>query len=161
MRSPALLPPHTTNPVHLGLAGSVLAPPGTNDGAEASAEATKWHWKMGESMRLQANASPDPSHGRLMDTRCTLTRSFSELVDPDTVVLEDRLRDAAREMAESPEVAIIKHESGELLNPIQPPSFFTLQSDLRNSDLSDVTQVAHHHFENGLCKRGCCSIRWT
>ena len=42
------------------------------------------------------------------------------LVDSDTVVPEDCLRDAAREMAESPEVAIIQHESGELLlNPIR------------------------------------------
>ena len=35
------------------------------------------------------------------------------LVDSDTIVPEDCLRDAAREMAESPEVAIIQHESGE------------------------------------------------
>ena len=35
------------------------------------------------------------------------------LVDSDTVVPEDCLRDAAREMAESPEVAVIQHESGE------------------------------------------------
>jgi cellulose synthase/poly-beta-1,6-N-acetylglucosamine synthase-like glycosyltransferase len=35
------------------------------------------------------------------------------LVDSDTVVPEDCLRDAAREMAESPEVAIIQHVSGE------------------------------------------------
>ncbi|KAG9312748.1 glycosyl transferase family group 2-domain-containing protein [Chiua virens] len=47
------------------------------------------------------------------------------LVDADTVVPEDCLRDAARELAESPEVAIIQHES-------------------------DVMQVAHHYFENGI-----------
>jgi cellulose synthase/poly-beta-1,6-N-acetylglucosamine synthase-like glycosyltransferase len=35
------------------------------------------------------------------------------LVDSDTVVPEDCLRDAARELAESPEVAIIQLESGE------------------------------------------------
>ena len=35
------------------------------------------------------------------------------LVDSDTVVPEDCLRDAAREMVESPEVAVIQHESGE------------------------------------------------
>lgn len=35
------------------------------------------------------------------------------IVDSDTVVPEDCLRDAARELAESPEVAIIQHESGE------------------------------------------------
>ncbi len=34
------------------------------------------------------------------------------LVDSDTVVPEDCLRDAAREMYECPEVAIIQHESG-------------------------------------------------
>lgn len=47
------------------------------------------------------------------------------LVDSDTVVPEDCLRDAAREFAECPEVAIIQHES-------------------------DVMQVAHHYFENGV-----------
>ncbi|KAH7922287.1 hypothetical protein BV22DRAFT_1037622 [Leucogyrophana mollusca] len=47
------------------------------------------------------------------------------LVDSDTIVPEDCLRDAARELAESPEVAIIQHES-------------------------DVMQVAHHYFENGI-----------
>lgn len=34
------------------------------------------------------------------------------MVDADTVVPEDCLRDAARELAESPEVAIIQHNSG-------------------------------------------------
>lgn len=34
------------------------------------------------------------------------------LVDADTVVPEDCLRDAARELAESPEVAIVQHDSG-------------------------------------------------
>jgi hypothetical protein len=34
------------------------------------------------------------------------------LVDSDTVVPEDCLRDAAREMYECPDVAIIQHESG-------------------------------------------------
>ncbi|KAI0074905.1 hypothetical protein K474DRAFT_1709473 [Panus rudis PR-1116 ss-1] len=47
------------------------------------------------------------------------------IVDADTLVPEDCLRDAARELAESPEVAIIQHES-------------------------DVMQVAHHYFENGI-----------
>ncbi|KAH8096816.1 glycosyl transferase family group 2-domain-containing protein [Cristinia sonorae] len=47
------------------------------------------------------------------------------IVDSDTVVPEDCLRDAAREMAECPTVAIIQHES-------------------------DVMQVAHHYFENGI-----------
>ncbi|KAI0288324.1 glycosyl transferase family group 2-domain-containing protein [Russula brevipes] len=47
------------------------------------------------------------------------------LVDSDTVVPEDCLRDAARELAECPTVAIIQHES-------------------------DVMQVVHHYFENGI-----------
>ncbi|KAG2365953.1 glycosyl transferase family group 2-domain-containing protein [Suillus spraguei] len=47
------------------------------------------------------------------------------LVDSDTIVPEDCFRDAARELAESPEVAIIQHES-------------------------DVMQVANHYFENGI-----------
>jgi cellulose synthase/poly-beta-1,6-N-acetylglucosamine synthase-like glycosyltransferase len=47
------------------------------------------------------------------------------IVDSDTIVPQDCFRDAARELAESPEVAIIQHES-------------------------DVMQVAHHYFENGI-----------
>lgn len=47
------------------------------------------------------------------------------LVDSDTIVPDDCLRDAARELAECPEVAIIQHNS-------------------------DVMQVAHHYFENGI-----------
>ncbi|KAF7797020.1 hypothetical protein EIP86_008212 [Pleurotus ostreatoroseus] len=47
------------------------------------------------------------------------------IVDSDTIVPEDCFRDAARELAECPEVAIIQHES-------------------------DVMQVAHHYFENGI-----------
>ncbi|KAJ7759602.1 glycosyl transferase family group 2-domain-containing protein [Mycena metata] len=47
------------------------------------------------------------------------------IVDSDTIVPEDCFRDAAREFFECPEVAIIQHES-------------------------DVIQVAHHYFENGI-----------
>lgn len=47
------------------------------------------------------------------------------IVDADTLVPEDCFRDAARELAECPEIAIIQHES-------------------------DVMQVAHHYFENGI-----------
>ncbi|EKM60565.1 uncharacterized protein PHACADRAFT_110066 [Phanerochaete carnosa HHB-10118-sp] len=47
------------------------------------------------------------------------------IVDSDTLVPDDCFRDAARELAECPEVAIIQHES-------------------------DVMQVAHHYFENGI-----------
>ncbi|KAN0078407.1 Glycosyl transferase family group 2 domain containing protein [Tylopilus felleus] len=47
------------------------------------------------------------------------------IVDADTIVPEDCLRDAARELTECPDVAIIQHES-------------------------DVMQVALHYFENGI-----------
>ncbi|CCM00464.1 uncharacterized protein FIBRA_02497 [Fibroporia radiculosa] len=47
------------------------------------------------------------------------------IVDSDTIVPEDCLRDAAREMAECPDVGAIQHES-------------------------DVMQVAHHYWENGI-----------
>lgn len=47
------------------------------------------------------------------------------IVDSDTIVPEDCFRDAARELVECPEVAIIQHES-------------------------DVMQIAHHYFENGI-----------
>ncbi|KAF8634047.1 hypothetical protein AX17_004311 [Amanita inopinata Kibby_2008] len=47
------------------------------------------------------------------------------LVDSDTIVPEDCLRDAAREMYECPNVAVIQHDS-------------------------DVMQVVHHYFENGM-----------
>lgn len=47
------------------------------------------------------------------------------IVDADTLVPEDCFRDAARELAECPDIAIIQHES-------------------------DVMQVAHHYFENGI-----------
>jgi cellulose synthase/poly-beta-1,6-N-acetylglucosamine synthase-like glycosyltransferase len=47
------------------------------------------------------------------------------IVDSDTIVPEDCLRDAAREMHESPEVGVIQHDS-------------------------DVMQVAHTYFENGI-----------
>ncbi|PPQ78438.1 hypothetical protein CVT25_011883 [Psilocybe cyanescens] len=47
------------------------------------------------------------------------------IIDADTIVPEDCFRDAAREMFESPDCAIIQHES-------------------------DVMQVAHHYFENGI-----------
>ncbi len=47
--------------------------------------------------------------------RATRVGEIVLIVDADTVVPEDCIRDAAREMALSPEVAIIQHESGALL----------------------------------------------
>ena len=44
--------------------------------------------------------------------RATRIGEFVLIVDSDTVVPEDCLRDAAREMRECPTVAIIQHESG-------------------------------------------------
>ncbi|KAJ7489449.1 glycosyl transferase family group 2-domain-containing protein [Mycena latifolia] len=57
--------------------------------------------------------------------KATRLGEYVLIVDSDTVVPEDCLRDAAREMTECPTVAIIQHES-------------------------DVMQVAHHYFENGI-----------
>jgi cellulose synthase/poly-beta-1,6-N-acetylglucosamine synthase-like glycosyltransferase len=63
---------------------------------------------------------PWASHGRALRVGEIIL-----IVDSDTMVPEDCLRDAAREMAESPEVGVIQHES-------------------------DVMQVAHNYFENGI-----------
>lgn len=52
------------------------------------------------------------------------------LVDSDTIVPEDCLRDAAREMAECPTVAIIQHESGECLHVFDPTVFVTRASQM-------------------------------
>ncbi|KAJ7366666.1 glycosyl transferase family group 2-domain-containing protein [Mycena albidolilacea] len=57
--------------------------------------------------------------------KATRLGEYVLIVDSDTVVPEDCLRDAAREMSECPTVAILQHES-------------------------DVMQVAHHYFENGI-----------
>lgn len=66
------------------------------------------------------------------------------IIDSDTVVPEDCFRDAAREMGESPDVAIIQHESG--MVPFFPPPSHLLKYPL----FTDVMQVAHHYFENGI-----------
>jgi Glycosyl transferase family group 2 len=63
---------------------------------------------------------PWASHGRALRVGEIIL-----IVDSDTIVPEDCLRDAAREMAESPEVGVIQHQS-------------------------DVMLVAHHYFENGI-----------
>jgi len=63
---------------------------------------------------------PWASHGRALRVGEIIL-----IVDSDTIVPEDCLRDAAREMAESPEVGVIQHQS-------------------------DVMQVANHYFENGI-----------
>jgi len=47
------------------------------------------------------------------------------IIDSDTIVPEDCFRDAAREMFESPDVAIIQHESGEFFSSF----FFILSPD--------------------------------
>lgn len=67
------------------------------------------------------------------------------IVDSDTVVPEDCLRDAARELAASPEVAIIQHESGEccVCGGFAGIGWLIVF-------IVDVMQVAHHWFENGI-----------
>ncbi|KAJ7634171.1 glycosyl transferase family group 2-domain-containing protein [Mycena polygramma] len=57
--------------------------------------------------------------------KATRLGEYVLIVDSDTIVPEDCLRDAARELTECPTVAILQHES-------------------------DVMQVAHHYFENGI-----------
>jgi Glycosyl transferase family group 2 len=60
------------------------------------------------------------------------------------VTSQDCFRDAARELVECPEVAIIQHESGERFHVLPVPKrIFTLFA-------IDVMQVAHHYFENGI-----------
>lgn len=99
---------------------------GTNDGAEPSTDGNE-----SDEMSLEDRAllmaveevhetagkregfKPWAANGRAMRIGEIIL-----LVDSDTVVPEDCLRDAAREMAESPEVAIIQHESGEWLDSI-------------------------------------------
>jgi cellulose synthase/poly-beta-1,6-N-acetylglucosamine synthase-like glycosyltransferase len=68
------------------------------------------------------------------------------LVDADTVVPEDCFRDAAREFAElaSQELGVLQHESGLLLLSYALHLLGVL------TDASDVMQVAHHYFENGI-----------
>lgn len=101
---------------------------GTIDGAEPSTDGTE-----SDEMALEDRAllmaveqvheeagkrvgfKPWASNGRAMRIG-----EIVLLVDSDTVVPEDCFRDAAREMAESPEVAIIQHESGKL------PDYLTL-----------------------------------
>ena len=62
-----------------------------------------------------------------------------------TFVSQDCFRDAARELAECPEVAIIQHDSGERV-----PCLFICAGQMFNSFCVDVMQVAHHYFENGI-----------
>jgi cellulose synthase/poly-beta-1,6-N-acetylglucosamine synthase-like glycosyltransferase len=58
------------------------------------------------------------------------------------------LRDAAREMALSPEVAIIQHESGEFPSLLLIVFLWTMVDD--DDVCKDVLQIAHHYFENGI-----------
>jgi hypothetical protein len=79
--------------------------------------------------------------------RATRIGEIVLIVDSDTVVPEDCLRDAAREMRACPTVAIIQHESG----GFSYWAFFFFFFQLTTSVLGvDVMQVAHHYFENGI-----------
>lgn len=113
------------------------AHPGTSDGeaemgwTQALMEAEQEEEEAIEDLALKAACDeifaesgnrfkPWAAHGRALRVGEIIL-----IVDSDTIVPEDCLRDAAREMAESPEVGVIQHES-------------------------DVMQVAHHYFENGI-----------
>jgi hypothetical protein len=78
------------------------------------------------------------------DTIVPEVRRSDFFVTPNVVVNfpQDCFRDAARELTECPEVAIIQHESG---MPPYPP----LTSQIY-SPSADVMQVANHYFENGI-----------
>jgi cellulose synthase/poly-beta-1,6-N-acetylglucosamine synthase-like glycosyltransferase len=126
---------------------------GTNDGAEPETESNESNEMTSEDRALSmAVEEAHEAAGRregfkpwAANGRAMRIGEIILLVDSDTVVPEDCLRDAAREMAESPEVAIIQHESGQLLW-----CWILIWFRLRNSDSPDVMQVAHHYFENGL-----------
>ncbi|KAG5652322.1 hypothetical protein H0H81_005435, partial [Sphagnurus paluster] len=110
--------PNAPNLTLLGIPGS-LSPlstekMGLEDQALALAIEETWATSQGGRHR------PWAANGR-----ATRIGELVLLVDSDTIVPEDCLRDAAREMRECPSVAIIQHES-------------------------DVMQVAHHYFENGI-----------
>ncbi|KJA17902.1 hypothetical protein HYPSUDRAFT_205759 [Hypholoma sublateritium FD-334 SS-4] len=80
-------------------------------------------------MKMAQDAMYQASGGRFMPW-CANGKSLRMgaivlIIDADTIVPEDCFRDAAREMGASADVAIIQHES-------------------------DVMQVAHHYFENGI-----------
>lgn len=51
--------------------------------------------------------------------RCTRNFAFQLFLRP-----QDCFRDAARELAESPDVAIIQHESGQFTAHMRPPFFY-------------------------------------
>ncbi|KAG6836302.1 hypothetical protein H0H93_009318 [Arthromyces matolae] len=76
----------------------------------------------GEEMRMVAKEVLEES-GNRSKSWCSDGKSFRVgEIDWDTIVPEDCFRDVAREMYETPDVAIIQHES-------------------------EVVQVAHHYFE--------------
>jgi cellulose synthase/poly-beta-1,6-N-acetylglucosamine synthase-like glycosyltransferase len=73
-----------------------------------------------------SSSTPNPAHRPwAANGRSLRIGELLLLVDSDTLVPADCLRDAAREMAKSPQVAIIQHESG-------------------------VMSVAGHYFESGI-----------
>ncbi|KAI0808303.1 glycosyl transferase family group 2-domain-containing protein [Fomes fomentarius] len=136
-------PPHSSAPDGYKRAGRFKKASNMNYGLALSLKLEK------HLMALEASGAPDSSEEPLEDRALELAieEAYEEsgqrwrpwaangrsirvgeivlIVDSDTVVPEDCLRDAARELAECPDVAIIQHES-------------------------DVMQVAHHYFENGI-----------
>ncbi|KAG5636255.1 hypothetical protein H0H81_008634 [Sphagnurus paluster] len=97
--------------------------------AEGAPEGTGEDCLEDQAMRLAAEEIYEET-GRKWKPWCANGKSMRVgeiilIIDSDTIVPEDCFRDAAREMGESPDVAIIQHES-------------------------DVMQVANHYFENGI-----------
>ena len=69
------------------------------------------------------------------------------IVDLDTAMPEDCLCDAAHELAESPDVMIIQHKSGECSGQVCCGLLMHVEED--------VMQVVHHWFENGIMHFMC------
>lgn len=136
-------PPHSSSPEGFKRAGKFKKASNMNYGLQLSLKLEKFLARLeaqgvgdngddyleDQAMRMAQEEMYEES-GKKWKPRCANGKSLRVgeiilIIDSDTVVPEDCFRDAAREMGESPDVAIIQHES-------------------------DVMQVAHHYFENGI-----------
>ncbi|EDR03342.1 uncharacterized protein LACBIDRAFT_331690 [Laccaria bicolor S238N-H82] len=136
-------PPHSSSPEGFKRAGKFKKASNMNYGLQLSLKLEKFLAQLeaqgaqdngddyleDQAMRMAQEEMYEES-GKKWKPRCANGKSLRVgeiilIIDSDTVVPEDCFRDAAREMGESPDVAIIQHES-------------------------DVMQVAHHYFENGI-----------
>ncbi|KAJ7689711.1 glycosyl transferase family group 2-domain-containing protein [Mycena rosella] len=110
-------PPHSSAPGGFYRAGRFKKASNMNYGLALSL-------KMEAQLAALEAAGWESADGQCIEDRA-LEMALILIVDSDTIVPEDCFRDAARELVECPEVAIIQHES-------------------------DVMQIAHHYFENGI-----------